>query len=90
MQKIKERFKVAVLPLSTAVMMAPASMSAFASEATGTEIDLATITADAMSKISGDMKIVIAAAAGASIALIGITVGISYLQKKAKGLKSVA
>lgn len=88
MKRITERIKYAALPLSTAIMMAPVTMNSFAAES-GAGIDLATITNDAMTQIKGDMTIVIAAAAGAAIGLISITVGVAYLQKKAKGLKSV-
>lgn len=89
MKRFKERIKCAALPLSTAIMMAPVTMSSLAAEGDAAGIDLATITNDAMSQIKGDMTLVIAASAGAAIGLISITVGIAYLQKKAKGLKSV-
>lgn len=89
MKRFKERIKHAALPLSTAIMMAPVTMSAFAAEGGAADIDLATITNNAMSQIKGDMTLIIAAAAGAAIGLISITVGIAYLQKKAKGLKNV-
>lgn len=89
MKRFKERIKYAALPVSTAIMMAPVTMSAFAAEGDAAGVDLASITADAMSQIKGDLTLVIAAAAGAAIGLISITVGVAYLQKKAKGLKDV-
>lgn len=91
MKSIKEKLKAVAIPVSTAVMMAPVTMSAFAAEVGSGEsgIDLSTITTDAMTQIKSDMFIVITASTAAAIALVSVTVGISYLLKKAKGLKSV-
>jgi hypothetical protein len=84
MKNVKEKVKALALPVSTAIMTAPATICAFAAD-----VDLATITSDAMTQISGDLSMVIAAATAAAIGLVGITVGVSYLIKKAKALKDV-
>lgn len=84
MRNLKEKAKVLALPVSTAVMTGLSTISAFAADP-----DLASITTAAMDQIKGDMLVVITAATTVSVALVSITVGISYLLKKAKGLKSV-
>lgn len=94
MKSIKEKLRVAAIPVSTAIMMAPATISAFASEVgagagDAVSIDLQTIANDAMTQIKGDMMVVIAASTAASVVLVSVTVGIAYMLKRAKGLKNV-
>lgn len=90
MKSIKEKLRMAAIPVSTAIMMAPVTMSAFAAEAgVPADIDLAAITSDAMAQIKGDMMTVIAASTAASVVLVSVTVGVSYMLKQAKGLKRV-
>lgn len=84
MRNVKEKVKALALPVSTAAMAVVPTISALAAD-----VDLATITTDAMTQIKGDMIIVITAATTVSVALVSITVGISYLLKKAKGLKNM-
>ncbi|MEY8352120.1 hypothetical protein AALB39_02065 [Lachnospiraceae bacterium 54-53] len=89
--KVVEKVRACALPVVTGVMVAVPALSAYAAgEGTGTEIDLATITTDAVNSLKGDMLIVIGATTGVAVALIGITVGVSYLLKKLKGLRSQA
>lgn len=85
--KVIEKVRACALPVVTGAMVAVPAISAYAAD---TEIDLATITTDAVNSLKGDMLIVIAATTGVAVALIGITVGVSYLLKKLKGLKTQA
>lgn len=85
---LKERVRKVVAPVSTAAMLALPTMSAYAAESTG--IDLSAITTSAMNQITSDMKIVIAAFVAGAVGLVSISVGVSYLLKKAKALKSAA
>lgn len=92
MKSIKEKLRVAAIPVSTAIMMAPVTISAFASEVgagDSVSIDLPTIANDAMTQIKSDMMVVIAASTAASVVLVSVTVGIAYMLKRAKGLKNV-
>lgn len=89
--KFKDKVRRFAIPVSTALMLAPCTISAFAAEGESgaAGIDLPAITSSAMTQIQSDMTVVIAASAAASITLVSITVGIAYLIKKAKGMKSV-
>lgn len=86
--KLLEKVRVAALPVTTAAMVAVPTFMSYAAESGAADVDLATITNEAMTSIKGDMMVVIVAAVGVSVSLIGITVGIAFLLKKLKGLKT--
>lgn len=83
---IIEKARAVALPVVTTAMVAVPTFLSHASETP--TVDLSTIATEAMNSIKGDMLIVITAAVGVSVSLIGITVGIAFLFKKLKGLKS--
>ena len=85
--KVLEKVRAAALPVVTTAMVAIPSMMAFAADESAA-VDLSTITNEAVNSLKGDMIIVIAATTGVAVSLIGITVGIAFLMKKLKGLRT--
>jgi hypothetical protein len=83
---VLEKVRSASLPLVTTAMVAVPTMFAFAADEVG--VDLSTITTQAVNSLKTDMLVVITATTGVAVSLVGITVGISFLMKKLKGLKS--
>lgn len=89
--KLLNKAKMAVVPLTTTAMVMIPSVCAFASESGSSDsVDIRTITTETFGKLQGDMTFIVGVAAAAAIALIGITVGVAFLIKRAKGLKSQA
>ena len=86
-EKVMGKVRTLALPVSTAIMVGQSTICTLAAEA---DIDLASITAEAMTQIKADLLTVISASAAVSVSLVGLTVGISYLIKKAKALKNTA
>lgn len=91
-EEIVSCVKAVAIPASTAVMMAVPTICAFAAEgdpASGVAgVDINAITTGAFSDLSSTMGVIIAAATGAAISLIGVTVGVKYLLKKIRGIVS--
>lgn len=83
---VLEKVRSVSLPLVTTAMVAVPTMFAFAADEVG--VDLSTITTQAVNSLKTDMLVVITATTGVAVSLVGITVGISFLMKKLKGLKS--
>lgn len=86
---IIEKARAAAFPvLTTAMVVVPTFLSHASDASAPSDVNLQTITTEALTSMKGDMLFVIAAAAGVSISLVGITVGLSFLFKQLKGLKS--
>ena len=81
-----EKARIALLPVSTAVMVAVPTLSAWAAESDAAFDVQATATA-AIDEVKTLMLFVIAAGAAAGVAVSVSTVGVDYVIKRIKTLK---
>lgn len=91
-KQVVDKAKIALIPVSTAAMVAVPTMYSWASDVSGlsdaSDLDLAAITTQAIGEMKGSMTTVIIAVTGVAVSITVITVGVAFLLKKLKGLKS--